>query len=196
MDGAVDRLVGDAAPRADARRNVARLVEAARAAVAEVGVTVTAHEIARRAGVGIGTFYRRVPSREALLAAVLHEVLDEITAIADEALADTDPWRGFRTFATRYVALRAESCGITEALGGACADELAGPLATLRRRRRAIVGRAQRAGALRPDVTWQDVAFLLASAATGDRTLGLRARPRQWYRNLDVLLDGLRPPAG
>lgn len=195
MGEAVERLLDGTAPRADARRNVTRLVEAARGAVAEVGVTVTAHEIARRAGVGIGTFYRRVPSREALLLAVLREVLDEIATVADEALADDDPWRGFRTFATRYVALRAESCGITEAIGGACGDELAGPLATLRRRLRALVARAQDAGAMRTDVGWQDVAFLLASAATGDHTLGLRARPRQWYRNLDVVLDGLRVSA-
>lgn len=195
MGEAVERLLGDAAPRADARRNVTRLVEAARDAVAEVGVTVTAHEIARRAGVGIGTFYRRVPSREALLSAVLGEVLDEIAAVADEALADTDPWRGFRTFADRYVALRAESCGITEALGGACGDDLDQPLTALRRRIRTLVTRAQRAGAMRTDVGWRDVAFLLASAATADRTLGVRAAPRQWHRNLTVVLDGLRAPA-
>ncbi|MFG2846640.1 TetR/AcrR family transcriptional regulator [Kitasatospora sp. NPDC048296] len=192
---AVDRLLVDESgrsPRADARRNVERLVAAARIAVAEVGVGVSSHEIARRAGVGVGTFYRRVPSLEALLEAVLDEVLDEITQLADRALADPDPWHGLGEFAAGYVRLRAESCGISEALGGACPDGLAERLTGMRERIRQLVERAQVVGAMRVDVAWQDVAFLLAAAATGDHTLGLRADDRQWERNLGIILDGLR----
>ncbi|WP_051871889.1 TetR/AcrR family transcriptional regulator [Streptomyces sclerotialus] len=194
---AVDRLLVDASgnrPRADARRNVERLVAAARTAVAEVGVDVSAHDIARRAGVGVGTFYRRVPSREALLEAVLEEVLAEVMALADRALADPDPWRGFAAFAAAYVGLRTESCGIGEALGGACGEVFERTLADLRGRVRALVGRAQEAGVLRTDVAWQDVPFLLAAVATADRTVGLAAGERQWERHLQVVLDGLRTP--
>nr|WP_079320063.1 helix-turn-helix domain-containing protein [Microbispora sp. GKU 823] len=93
-DGAVGVLLAaepGRTPRADARRNMERLVEAARAAVAEIGVEVTAHEIARRAGVGIGTFYRRVSSREALLEAVLDEVLAEMADLAADAAATPTP---------------------------------------------------------------------------------------------------------
>lgn len=179
-------------PRADARRNVERLVAAARVAVAEVGVDVTAHEIARRAGVGIGTFYRRVPSREELLAAVLAELLEEMLAVADRAMDDPDPWRGFIDFATAYVRLRAASCGLNEALGGECGLALDPQLARLRERIRLMVAHAREAGVLRPDVPWEDVAFLLASVTTATRTLGLQAGDEQWRRNLRIVLDGLR----
>ncbi|WP_052489104.1 TetR/AcrR family transcriptional regulator [Streptomyces sp. 150FB] len=192
---AVDRLLDDGSghrPRADARRNVERLVVAARGAVAEIGVEVGTHEIARRAGVGVGTFYRRVASREALLEAVLHEVLAEIADLADRALEAPDPWAGLSDFAVGYVRLRAESCGIGEALGGACGPALDRSLAELRQRIRHLVERAQAAGAMRTDVPWQDVAFLLAAASTGPHTLGMVAGPQQWERNLQVILDGMR----
>ncbi|WP_433174373.1 TetR/AcrR family transcriptional regulator [Actinoallomurus sp. CA-150999] len=196
---AVDRLLaGDAErlPRADARRNVERLVDAARTAVAEVGVDVTAHEIARRAGVGIGTFYRRVPSREALLEAVLAEVLDEMIEVAGRAMADPDPWHGLTEFATAYVQLRAASCGLNDALGRECGLTLEPQLARLRDRIRLLVGHAHEAGVLRPDVPWEDVAFVLASVTTSTRTIGLRAGADQWRRNLRIVLDGLHAAPG
>jgi len=187
---AVDRLLDDGSgyrPRADARRNVERLVAAAREAAGEIGGEVTAHEIARRAGVGIGTFYRRVGSLEALLEAVLDEILQEIIAHADDGLADDDPWVGFTGFAASYIRLRNELCDINEALGGV--DHARGDL---RDRIRRLVERAQESGVMRRDVTWQDVAFLLVGAATADHTLGLHAGPEQWERNLQITLDGLR----
>ncbi|MFG2003239.1 TetR/AcrR family transcriptional regulator [Spirillospora sp. NPDC048911] len=187
---AVDRLLDDGSghrPRADARRNVERLVVAAREAAAEGG-EITAHEIARRAGVGVGTFYRRVGSLEVLLQAVLGEVLDEIVAAADQGLADPDPWTGFCRFAGSYIRLRNELCDINEALGGIIDHERT----VLRDRIRLLAERAQAADAMRTDVTWQDVAFLLVSTSTGDHTLGLRAGALQWERNLQIVLDGLR----
>ncbi|GAA0251299.1 TetR/AcrR family transcriptional regulator [Actinomadura nitritigenes] len=190
---AVDRLLDDGSgrrPRADARRNVARLVVAARQAVVEGG-EITAHEIARRAGVGIGTFYRRVGSLEALLDAVLTEVLEEIIAKGDEGLADPDPWAGFTRFALSYIHLRNELCDVNKRLG----DVLDHSRAELRHRIRLLVERAQQAGVMRTDATWEDVAFLMvAASSTGPHTLGLQADTRQWDRNLQVVLDGLRNP--
>lgn len=177
--------------RADAQRNAQLLVTAARAAVAEVGVDVTAHEIARRAGVGIGTFYRRLPSREALLEAVLVDTISEIVALAEEGLRNPDPWAGFCEFAAAFAQLRAASCGINQALAGHCGLDLDSPLAALREQIRQMVGRAQQAGAMRTDVTWQDVPFLLGSVVTDDHTIGLRADDQQWRRNLRIVLDGL-----
>ena len=194
---AIDRLLTrDAAPtpRADARRNLERLVTAARAAAAEVGVAVTAQEIAQRAGVGKGTFYRRVPSLDALLTAVLEEVLDEGIAAADRALADPDPWRGFTEFASAYVGLRAESCGVNDALGGAGSGEVDRCIGDLRERLRALVGRAQQDGSMRADIGWEDVAFALAGVGTADHTVGVRAAPDQWQRTLRIVLDGLSAP--
>jgi AcrR family transcriptional regulator len=194
-DQAVDYLLGETAsqPRADARENLRRLVEAARQAVAEIGIGVTAHDIADRAGVGVGTFYRRVGSREALLEAVLLQTVDAMLATADSALADADPGRGFRTFAGAYAQLRAQSCGLNAALGTSPTPGLTSRLKRLRERLRDMVTRAQAAGAVRSDVTWQDVAFLLSSALPDQRTIGLTARRDQWRRNLDLLLDGLSP---
>ncbi|MFI0448501.1 TetR/AcrR family transcriptional regulator [Actinomadura sp. 6N118] len=187
---AVERLLQDGSgrrPRADARRNVERLVIAAREAASDGG-EITAHEIARRAGVGVGTFYRRVGSLEVLLQAVLSELLDEIVAAADLGLADPDPWAALCRFAGSYIRLRNELCDVNEALGGIIDHERT----VLRDRIRLLVERAQAAGAMRTDVTWQDVAFLMVSTSTGDRTLGLRAGDLQWERNLQIVLDGLR----
>ncbi|WP_051178900.1 TetR/AcrR family transcriptional regulator [Nocardia concava] len=191
---AVDRLLARESgptPRADARRNLERLVAAARSAVTEVGVNVTAQEVAQRAGVGKGTFYRRVPSLDVLLQAVLEEVLDEGIAVADRALENPDPWQGFTEFAAAYVGLRKESCGVNEALGGAGSCDLERCLGDLRERLRELVARAQENGSMRSDITWQEVAFVLAGVATDDHTIGLTAAPDQWQRNLRIVLDGL-----
>jgi len=180
-------------PRADAQRNVRRLVAASRAAVAEVGVSVTAHEIARRAGLGIGTFYRRVPSREALLEAVLADLVDELVAAAGAGLADPDPWAGFTAFAATFAELRAASCGVNQALAGQRGLDLGPPMAELRTQLRLLVERAQLAGVLRADIDWADVPFVLGGVVTDEHTIGLQAADQQWRRNLRIVLDGLRP---
>ncbi|WP_203236616.1 TetR/AcrR family transcriptional regulator [Nocardia panacis] len=191
---AVDRLLSDTpdTPRADARRNLERLIAAARTALADTGVTVTAGEIARRAGVGKGTFYRRVPSLDTLLHAVLHEILTEITTAAERADTDPDPWRGFTEFATAYVGLRAESCGVNDILTTPAPD-LDATVADIRDALHRLVARAQHAGVLRADLTWHDIAFVLAAVPTPPSTLGLTAAPDQWTRTLRIVLDGLRP---
>jgi len=81
------------------------------------------------------------------------------------------PWHGFCGFAAALVRLRAESCGIGEALGGACGPALDKSLADVRARIRLLVERAQQAGVMRPGVAWQDVPFLLAAAATRPGTV-------------------------
>ncbi len=105
------------------------------------------------------------------------------------------PWHGFCGFAAAFVRLRAESCGIGEALGGACGPALDKSLADVRARIRLLVERAQQAGVMRPGVAWQDVPFPLAAAATGPGTVGLQAGDLQWERNLQIILDGLRAPS-
>ncbi|MFI5697398.1 TetR/AcrR family transcriptional regulator [Kribbella sp. NPDC051586] len=192
MQTAVVRLLDGATPRADARRNVERLVTAARAAVDEVGTAVTAHEIARRAGVGIGTFYRRVPSRDALLEAVLAGAIDEMIELARGARAADDAWPAFCSFAEDYVRLRATSCGLNEALAGAGGLALSDRIGELRNEFRRLVRRLQATGALREGLTNRDVAFALAGVVPQTRTLGLTAGPAQWRTTLRIVLDGVR----
>jgi len=176
-------------------RNVRKLVDAAREAVAEVGVGVTAREIAERAGVGIGTFYRRVHCREALLTAVLTDTLDELITVTRAALRACDPWAGFTAFAESYAQLRATSCGIRDVFSDAPLDpDIDAQVGQLRELIEQMVHRAKRAGVLRTDVMWQDIAFLLAATTTGTDTMGLRLPAEQWRLNLRVILDGLRAP--
>jgi AcrR family transcriptional regulator len=194
MESAVLRLLeADGAPRADARRNVERLVTAARSAVDEVGVAVTAHEIARRAGVGIGTLYRRVPSREALLEAVLADTIEEMIDLTRSARSRPDKWQAFSEFAERYARLRVTSCGLNEALDGAGGLALSDRIDALRKEFQALVQGLRTAGELRAGLTYRDIAFALAGVIPRQtHTLGLSATPDQWRHTLDIILNGLR----
>lgn len=195
MPAAVDALLAhDAAePRADAQRNVERLVAAARSALDEQGLGVTTREIVHRAGVGLGTLYRRVPSLDALLEAILIDTIDEMTKLALRALDDPDPWRGFADFAEAFVQLRAASCGLHAALSGSGDLDLEQQISRLRRAIHRLIRQSQTAHAIRHDINWRDIPFLLATAIPTDHTIGLTARSDQWRRNLQIILDGLRP---
>ena len=84
--------------RADAARNRARVLDAARTAFAEAGLDVGVEEIARRAGVGKGTLYRRFPTKEALVRAIFEDILEEIDHIVTAAEAEPDAWTAFTTY--------------------------------------------------------------------------------------------------
>jgi AcrR family transcriptional regulator len=195
MNTAVDALLAPAGVqlRADARRNVERLVTAARAALDDVGLGITTRDVARRAGVGLGTVYRRVPSLDALVAAILVDTIDEMTALAVRAREADDAFAGFAEFADQFVQLRASSCGLHAALSGEGSPDLDARVARLREAVCDLVRDTQAAGAIRADIDWADVPFVLATAIPADHTLGMAARPDQWRRNLAVILDGLRP---
>ncbi|MYW95464.1 TetR/AcrR family transcriptional regulator [Amycolatopsis rubida] len=194
-DSAVAALLAQGRPRADAQRNVERLVAATREALDELGLAVTTRDIAQRAGVGLGTLYRRVPSLDALLAAILTDTIDEMTDRAAHVLDAPDPWQGFAEFAETYVQLRASSCGLHDALSGRGERlDLEPRVTRLQRAMRQLVQRAQQAGTLRADLGWRDVPFALATAIPPDHTIGLVPSDDQWRRNLRIILDGLRPP--
>ncbi len=195
MPAALDALLAADGnrPRADAQRNVERLVGAARSALAESGLEVTTRDIASRAGVGVATLYRRIPSLDALLTALLVDTIDEMRRLTTRAATDPDPWRGFTEFAEAFVQLRASSCGLHAALAGSSDLNLDDHIARLRRAVGRLVRQGQQAGVIRDDIDWRDVPFLLATAIPADHTIGLRAAADQWRRNLRIILDGLRP---
>jgi AcrR family transcriptional regulator len=204
MYSAVEELLSGEGkrPRSDARRNAERLIAAARQVLDERGLAVTTRDIAERAGVGLGTLYRRVPSLDALLTAILLDTIDEMTERARTAMSDPDPWHAFTGFAEVYVQLRAASCGLNDALSTSGTRlDLTTRINRLQRAVRRLVERTQQAGALRDDLGWRDVAFVLATAVPTDHTIGLTARPDQWHHNVRIILDGLhattpaRPPA-
>jgi AcrR family transcriptional regulator len=182
--------------RADAERNRQRIVAAAREAFAEVGLDVTMEEVARRAGVGIGTLYRRFPSRADLVTAAFEAKMTAYAEAATKALADPDPWHGFCVYVERVCAMQAEDRGFTTVL------TMTFPTARRFEADRdrafadfvALIDRAKAAGTLRADFVAEDLPMLLMAnagvlAATGD------AAPGTWRRLVAYFLQACAAPA-
>ncbi|WAL65352.1 TetR/AcrR family transcriptional regulator [Amycolatopsis cynarae] len=175
--------------RADARRNRARVLAAAQEAFADEGPSVPLDEIARRAGVGAGTVYRHFPSKESLFQAVVLDSIEQLTEQARERLTATDPGEAFfeyfRLVAERAV-LNKALCDALAAAGGI--EPSSAQRADFRGRMAELLARAQRAGAVRDDITAEDLVPLLSGyvailrQSPGDLgrviTDGLRAHPR------------------
>jgi len=177
----VCRVTGKA-PRADARRNRVRVLEAAEAALAAGGVGVPMEDIAQRAGVGVGTLYRHFPTKEALVAAVVAHRMELLLRDADELLAAADPGAAFFGFIDRVVTMGTAKRDLAQALDVAVADQVKRDLL---RAVGDLLARAQAAGAVRPDVEAADVMALMPAALSApDRLLpvvrdGLRAAPQR-----------------
>jgi AcrR family transcriptional regulator len=179
-------------PRADAQRNSARVLEAARAVFAEHGPDASLEEIARRAGVGIGTLYRHYPTRQALVAAVFHDDVEAARAHADELLRADDPVAAF----TSWLREQLEQAGACRALGAsvmiASLDEhadLPSPCAALREGGAALLARAQQDGGVRSDTTIDDLLRMVSAIAlaTDDATDTCQAD-----RLFDLVIDAIR----
>ncbi|MCP2340928.1 TetR/AcrR family transcriptional regulator [Actinomadura rupiterrae] len=182
--------------RADARRNRDRLVAAAAEVFAERGLGAPLEDVARRAGVSIGTLYNRFPTRDDLVDAVFRERLGALDRVAAEALADPDPWNGFVLFVEGLFELQAADLGLNEALASMF-PAAAGMEEACGRGMRdlgLVIGRARDAGVLRADFEATDVALLVLgmSRVIGD---SLEVAPGAWRRCLGFVLDGLRPEA-
>ncbi|MCP2163927.1 TetR/AcrR family transcriptional regulator [Goodfellowiella coeruleoviolacea] len=149
--------------RSDALDNRQRVLAAARGLFAAEGVTVPMREIARHAGVGPATLYRRFPTKQALIAAAFAEEVRMCHAIVDEGLAEPDPWRGFRLVIEKICVLHARNRGFTEAFASAFPG--AREFTSARERALAAVAelaeRAKRAGHLRPDFVLDDLVLVL-----------------------------------
>ncbi|WP_043620118.1 TetR/AcrR family transcriptional regulator [Nonomuraea candida] len=158
--------------RADARHNRRRILDAARESFAARGLDVPMAAIARRAGVGVATLYRRFPSRESLITEVFGDELAACASVLDEALADPDPWRGFRTAVEKVCAMQVSDRGFTEAFLTAFPEAADYERARARAERglAEVVRRAKEAGRLRPDFDLADLTLLLKAncgVATG-----------------------------
>ena len=167
--------------RADAERNLRRVLDAAAEAFAEHGPDVSVDEIARRAGVGHATVFRRFPTKDALIAAVAQERMRTLMELAENALAEPDAGEALTAFIWRVAELHARDRGLYECVnrceGMAEAEEL-------HRIAGELVRRAQAAGALRGDVSAEDVEALVGTAVKS-------APPDRWRQHLTVVLDGL-----
>lgn len=182
----------DSTMRRDAARNRARLLEAARDTFNERGIEAPLDEVARRAGVGIGTLYRRFPNRDALVEALFEEKWIDYRKVAEAAMEEADPWQAFRGYIQRICEMQAEDRGFTDVLTTTFPSSQAIEKRRDEARRAAarVVRRAQDRGSLRADFVVEDIPFILI--ANGAYLEATRAvAPQAWKRYVALLLDAL-----
>ncbi|MEV8316263.1 helix-turn-helix domain-containing protein [Streptomyces sp. NPDC059900] len=193
--------------RRDARRNWELLVEAARAEFAEQGLEAPLDVIARRAGVGNATLYRNFPTRAALINAVFHDLLTGTMTAGEEARTAPDAWAALNDYLQAVFVTLAADRGtndlMTTNLEGI--DALQAVHAHNRETMDILLSRGREQGAVRADVTTEDVLFALAAlgravpalmAATASTTAAPASTPAAWRRPLALFLDGLRASPG
>jgi len=180
--------------RADARRNRERILEAARQVFAEQGSEAQIDDVARQAELGVGTIYRHFPTKEALLAELVRQKFRLFAEHAREALAsDADPFEAIAGMLRRNAEHCAKDAAMQHALSGtgeqvwsyaqAEIDELNAVVAEL-------VQRAHAAGAMRADVTVDDMPMLMCGVAS---TMAHTAPGFDWRRHLELTIEMLRP---
>ncbi|MDI3409064.1 TetR/AcrR family transcriptional regulator [Streptomyces cavernicola] len=182
--------------RADARRNYDRLLAEGRAAFAEHGTDASLEDIARRAGVGIGTLYRHFPNRQALLSAVFEDAVCALLTRSRELLDDPQPCAALVEWLRAIVTHAGEYRGLSRALMSVSQDDssaLARCSAPMREAGGALLVRAQEAGSVRSDITIGDLLQLTnAIALAAEETPG---DPELADRLLMLTLRGLKAGA-
>jgi AcrR family transcriptional regulator len=178
--------------RRDAARNRDKIVAAAREAFAEHGVDVGVDVIAARAGVGVGTLYRRFPTKESLIDAIIDGLFEQVLNLARDSLDADPPESGFADYLRGVGKLQADHVGCLSRLWNHTGHaEVRKELeATVRQ----LLRRAQGAGTVRDDVVYPDISVILWSLRGVVETTAPVA-PHQWQRYLDLVLAGLRPSA-
>ena len=181
--------------RKDAVRNRQRILAAATDLFAERGLSVTLHEIAARAGVGVGTIYRHFPDKKPLIDAIFEEHLAELTAIFEEALRDPDPWHAVVWVHEKFLENQARNRGLKELLLGTTpeapdrARQLRKQLHPLAEQ---VIERGKAAGVVRSDCVTQDFG-LLQTMVGGVMDAAEAVDPNLWRRYFTIALQGLRP---
>jgi len=176
--------------RADARRNRERVIGAARRCMARQGLDAGMEEIARRAGVGVGTVYRHFTTKEALIEGLAQARFERLAELAREALEVEDPWDAFAGFMRAAALIQTEDRALSEILVSRqetmrAAAEGVGILGLVAE----LMERAQASGELRPDAAPEDVPMMMCALA------GASENPMtDPERYIAIVLDGLRAP--
>jgi AcrR family transcriptional regulator len=186
---ASDHVTDERPLRADARRNRARILAAARDACAEHGANVQIDDVARAAGVGVGTVYRHFPTKDALIDALVAEKFRVTAENIRAALEIEDPWEAFSAALRTNAEVMAADAGLRDALVrlGPLARHPDAESAEVSAMGGRLIARAQEAGVLRDDVTGEDIGALMTGLCASMGHPGLN-----WRRHLELLLDGLR----
>ena len=180
--------------RADAERNRQRILAAAAELFTERGLEPSLDDVARHAGVGVGTVYRRFPDKASLADALFDERIDALVALAEEAQAEPDAWAALVSFLERSAEILASNRGLRQILMFAAEGRDRGICARDRMRPaiESLIERAQADGQVRADLRPTDVPmieFMVAAAAE----YAWQVRPTVWRRYLALILDALRP---
>jgi AcrR family transcriptional regulator len=180
--------------RRDAQRNRDAILTAARQVFCDRGLEAPLEEIARRAGVGIATLYRRFPSRVELLDTVLADTVQAHLDLAERALAMDDPWEGFCFYLEQTCRLQATDRGLNDAMGMRFPRT---PSLEAARRRlfdlgNQLIARTQQSGQLRGDLTYEDLALVTWANSRILQAVRAAGAPDAWRRHLGFLLDGFR----
>ena len=183
--------------RADAQRNLERILEAARAVFAEDGLEASVADVARHAGVGTATIFRRFPAKDDLVAAMLEQELGTIVTRAQAAAEANDPAAAIAEFVSGVVKTFIEDRCFCEASGGDLFErprmqELVGELTAAVEE---LLRRARKAGTIRRDVVAEDIAFLVNAIGLAGVRLEHTA-PGAWRRYVEIVLAGLAPQGG
>jgi AcrR family transcriptional regulator len=180
--------------RRDAERNRQRVLRAAAEVFRERGLDATLDDVAHRAGVGVGTVYRRFSDKETLVAELFQERVDELVSAAEKACEADDPWSGFLSYLEFVATTMAGDLGLRQMLLFATYGR--DQVACLREQVRPVVERlvirAQEAGSLRADFSPSDVPMITAMLASAAE-YAAPVQPGIWRRYLALILDGLRP---
>jgi len=183
--------------RADAQRNLERILEAARAVFAEEGLEASVADVAERAGVGTATIFRRFPTKDDLVAAMLEQELESVVARAQAAAETNDPGAAVAEFFSAAVETFVEDRCFCEASGGDLFErprmqELVGELIAAMDQ---LLRRAKAAGAIRRDIVPEDIGFLINAVGLAGLRLEHTA-PGAWRRYVEIVLAGLAPHGG
>jgi AcrR family transcriptional regulator len=183
--------------RRDAERNRQRILAAAQEVFAERGLDVSLDDIAAHAGLGVGTVYRRFPSKEDLVEALFSERLQGVVTAAEQALTDPDAWRGLIGFLENTTAQQAVDRGLREVILGSRfgQEHVASLRGSLQPIITELVARAQAQGRLRADVAETDIP-LIAIMLGGVVDYTRDVQPDIWRRGLSLVVDGLRAGPG
>ena len=176
--------------RSDARRNREKVLVAARKVMARKGLDAQMEEIARRAGVGVGTVYRHFPTKDDLIAALAGDRFERLAELAHEALEKDEPWAAFEEFMRAGAKIQTEDLALSEVL--VSRPEVMQPAAAavgILDLTAKIMGRAQKSGELRPDADPTDVPMVMCALAGTCRNPKMDPE-----RYIGIVLDGLRAP--
>ena len=180
--------------RRDAEQNRQRILCAASDVFTTRGLQATLDDVARQAGVGVGTVYRRFPDKESLVDALFEDKLQALVTLAERALEAPDSWTGLVTLMEQAATVLTGDRGLLEILMYATygQDRVSRARARMQPVVTRVVERAQRDGKLRADFGPTDVPVIEFMLSTATEYAG-QAQPEIWRRYLTLIVDGMRP---